>query len=441
MQFWNELEGKTTEDGLRLGRLVRSEGRTAWFEIEEQEVIDQPATLSLTESLTDADEVIERLEAAQRLEHPNLMTLHAIGRTRVDGTLFVYALMEHADQNLGDIVHGHAMDKEEVRDIAEALVSAISAIHQQGLVHGRVEPASILAVGEWIKLRSDCLQAPGGTRAGDVAGIGDTIFQCFTQRKAQAADDPQINRIPAPFGEIVRNSLNARWGLAQIAGVLRPQPAPNAPATPPPMPRPAAVPAAPPPAQAVPHPEVAAAAPIEPEGEDREAEEHRGESPARSSVIYAVIGVLLLIVLGWLVLRHKASPTATAPTAGSAAPAADSAPSAAPEPTSGPSMTPSTTPGAVAQPPAHPQEAHGARTIWRVVAYTYNRQDQAQHKADEINHDHPDLNAAAYQPQGDTEHHLVVFGGEMDRQGAQSMLEKAHSEGFGGDVYIQNFSN
>jgi len=75
MQFWNELEGRTIDGVYPLRRLVRSEGRHAWFETETGEPQGGPATISLTEAATDADEVLERLQAAQQLKHPNLVTI------------------------------------------------------------------------------------------------------------------------------------------------------------------------------------------------------------------------------------------------------------------------------------------------------------------------------------------------------------------------------
>ena len=223
MQFWNELEGRVF-DGYLLRRLMRSEGRTAWFETDAGD--GQRATISVTESLTDVDEVIERLEAAQRLQDPNLVVIFKVGRARFEKALFVYALMEYTEQNLYEVLEQQSLSKEDVQQVAEALVGALTTIHQHGLLHGHVEPASVLSVGETVKLRSDCLQTPGSTRAGDVAGIGATVFQAFTQRKAEKADDGQINRLPAPFAEIVRNSLSSRWSLAQVAAALRPPAAP-----------------------------------------------------------------------------------------------------------------------------------------------------------------------------------------------------------------------
>ena len=43
MQFWNELEGQTIDGVYPLRRLVRSEGRSAWFETETGEPHNLPA--------------------------------------------------------------------------------------------------------------------------------------------------------------------------------------------------------------------------------------------------------------------------------------------------------------------------------------------------------------------------------------------------------------
>src|SRR6202453_237957 len=229
MQFWNELEGQTIDRLYPLRRLVRSEGRSAWFETATGEELCTPATISLTEALTDADEVTSRLKAAQSLKHPNLVSITKVGQAKVDNTLIVYAVMEHIEQSLSDVLQSQTLTQEEGREVAEALVGSLTAIHQKGMSHGRVEAASVLATEETVKLRSDCLQSTPAGQAEDVAGIGTTPFHAFTQRKALTATDAQINRIPAPFAEIIRNSFARRWTLAQIANALKPgQPATQA---------------------------------------------------------------------------------------------------------------------------------------------------------------------------------------------------------------------
>ncbi len=148
--------------------------------------------------------------------------------------------MEQIEQSLSDVLQTQTLSPEEGRQVAEAMVGALTAIHQQGMSHGHVEAASILATGETVKLRSDCLQMSTAGQAQDVAGIGATLFHAFTQRKAPSATDAQINRIPAPFAEIVRNSFARRWTLAQIANALKPLPPVTEPIPPPARPEPIA---------------------------------------------------------------------------------------------------------------------------------------------------------------------------------------------------------
>lgn len=446
MQFWNELEGRIIDNLYPLRRLVRSEGRTAWFETETHDGTVEPATISLTESLTDADEVTSRLEAAQRLKDPNLIEIHRVGTAQLDQTLFVYAIMEPSDQNLSEVLRDQALPKDEARQVAEAMVGALTAIHKQGLTHGRVEPASILSVGEAVKLRSDCLQSPGATRSGDVAGIGDTLFQCFTQRKASAADDAQINRIPAPFAEIVRNALSARWSLAQITAALRPPSVPlgvsqTGPAT---MPVPTLTP----------KPAVAATERIPSAGQPAVTEsqipapsrlpqdDEAAPAPAKKKVFYAAVAIAFLATLAWIVFHPKAhTPAGSAPHAATSS-RATPAPVSAPKPSAAmPAMTKSPVSNPVSRPNTSQVSApaSGARSIWRVVAYTYRHQDQAQHKADEISHAHSDFQAAVFSPSGDLNHFLVVLGGAMNRKQAFEMLEKARHAGVASDAYVQNF--
>ena len=131
-------------------------------------------------------------------------------------------VMEHIEQSLSDVLQSQTLSPEEGREVAEALVGALTAIHQKGMSHGHVEAASVLATEETVKLRSDCLHRTAAGQAEDVAGIGTTLFHAFTQRKALTATDAQINRIPAPFAEIIRNSFARRWTLAQISNALKP---------------------------------------------------------------------------------------------------------------------------------------------------------------------------------------------------------------------------
>jgi eukaryotic-like serine/threonine-protein kinase len=474
MQFWNELEGQTIDRLYPLRRLVRSEGRSAWFETATGEELSTPATISLTEALTDADEVTARLKAAQNLKHPNLVSITKVGEVKLDNTLIVYAVMEHIEQSLSDVLQNQTLTPEEGREVAEALVGALTAIHQKGLSHGRVEAASVLATEETVKLRSDCLQTTAAGQAEDVAGIGTTLFHAFTQRKALTATDAQINRIPAPFAEIIRNSFARRWTLAQIANALKPgQPAaqavPPAPAsvrTPAPAPPPAAAPDPPPaPAPApipIPPSLKPSHEPIVVKVVERTAPKYRPAAPApevekplplapeedepvaarrKPFVLYGALAVVLLAIIGWLFWPHSApapttttSPeTASQPATPPPAPATPAPAPAAPAPRGASPIVRHPSPAAA---PATPK----ARTIWRVVVYTYRGQKMAQDRVALISGKYPDLNASVFSPPGKNDVYLVIVGGAMDRQQSFEMRAKALRDGMPGDTYARNFS-
>jgi eukaryotic-like serine/threonine-protein kinase len=480
MQFWNELEGQVIDGVYPLRRLVRSEGRSAWFETETSDPRPVPATISLTEALTDADEVVARLEAAQHLNHPNLVSITKVGQVRVDNTLVVYALMEPIEQSLSDVLQSQALTADEGREVAEALVGGLTAIHQNGMSHGRVEAASVLATQETVKLRSDCLHLSAAGQGDDVAGIGTTLFHAFTQRKGLTATDAQINRIPAPFAEIIRNSFARRWTLAQVSNALKPAlpvasvippppvptsvPAPPPRAATPPVPQPPPPPraaAAPPPPVARPEPPaprppvstppIAERLTTPPIPAARAALLEEDDEPVakrRPFALYGAIAVVVLAILGWLLMRPHSEPAPatapqTAPQPAAPPPAvAESAP--APKPTAAkPSAakTPATKPTAAKPSPLSPgTAATGAegRSIWRVVAYTYKGQTKADDMVSKINEKHSNLGAEVFSPRsGD---YLVTVGGPMDHDQATKMLDKARRAGLPEDSYVQNFS-
>jgi hypothetical protein len=469
MQFWNELEGQTIDGLYPLRRLVRSEGRSAWFETETGEH-STPATISLTEALTDADEVVARLEAAQQLKQPNLVTITKVGQVRVDNTLVVYALMEHIEQSLSDVLQSQALSPEEGREVAEALVGALTAIHQAGMSHGHVEAASVLATEETVKLRNDCLHRTTAGQADDIAGIGTTLFHAFTQRKALTATDAQINRIPAPFGEIIRNSFARRWNLAQISNALKPVlPVATAiPPVPPPAPSPAPTPA---PVAPRPQPEPSAAKvpvtpapiaerlttppipmakqmPLTAEDEDEPA----GKRPP--FVLYGVVAAVVLAILGWLFLRPNSAPAPPDAAPQTATQAAPTAPTPAPVPAPSPAAPVAQKPSAakpsaaVSTPKTRPAPAAATsaaapadgRSIWRVVAYTYRGQSKATDMVAKIGEKHSDLGAEVFNPPGRGGVYLVTVGGAMDHDQATKMLDKARRDGLPADSYVQNFS-
>jgi len=143
-----------------------------------------------------------------------------------------------------------------------------------------------------------------------------------------------------------------------------------------------------------------------------------------------VIGAALLIVLATVfalygLLHRTGKPEAAKQTASQPAPAK--------------SVTQSRP---VATPP--PVSTHGTNTVtvatpgWRVVAYTYNREAQAEQKAQTLRQQYPQLSPGVFAPHGRSPY-LVTLGSVMSRADAMALREKAVRAGLPRDTYAQNY--
>lgn len=427
MELWNNLEGSMIEGRYPLRKLVRSEGRCAWFETD---VEAKPAIISLTESLNDQDSLLARLHAASELRHPNVIAIEHTGVTAIQGEPLVYAVAEYTEENLADVLRGRALSTEEARPLLDGMLAGLSAIHGKKLIQGRMEASSVLAVGDTIKLRSDCIQRPASDAvfaplaAEDVRGVGSILFFALTQRRTNSASDPAIPRLASPFSQVVRRALSGQATVEEINALLQ---AEN---------RPAAIPAVP-------------AQPVKPAVRQPEpAVERRipaaGDLPARRNGYYVVAAlVVVLAIVGWLLhavfVHHVPADTpASAPVSNAAV--ATPAPSSVATATSPSTETPVPSPAPPqAAPASTPAPAAMPGQSWRVVAYTYNRQDQAQHKADIINKRYPNLQAVAFSPHGGSPWLVTLGGGPMDRTQAIHLRLKALKMGLARDTYARNY--
>jgi hypothetical protein len=443
--LWNDFESDVVEGRYPLGRLVRSEGRCGWFETQYDE---KPAIISLFESLNDEAVLLERLRAVEKVSDKNVVKIFEAGATRVRDTPLVYAVMEYAEENLEDVLRARALSAEETKDVAEGLLNALAAIHKERLVCGRLEAASVLAAGDTIKLRSDYLQlapkdAPFETYAAkDVRDLGSVLHQCLTQKplkRATDGNDPSLQLLPAPFVQIVRRTLSGQATLDEIAAILRPG------AVPAPVPaqaqtKPAAAPASVPASR--PAQDVAA---IKPPAPVAEMEPSREGPPRRTALI--VGGVVVLLLLAGLALRAMLHHSDSTQDAAAQNPVVVVSPE---------TTTPRKPPPVVPPPAAKPKASAAApvaapvRTTpdatspagtWRVVAFTYNYQNQAEHKAQTINERHPDLDASVFSPKGSGAPFLVALGPATDRASAIRLRDKAVEEGLPRDTYAQNYSH
>ncbi len=221
LMLWTDLEGREVMGRWRLRRLVRPEGRTAWFEATATD--GAPAMVSLTEALNDEEDLLARLRAAAEIRHPNVVEVREAHCTLMDDTPVVLAAMEITDENLGDVLRERALDATEALPLMDALLKGLAAIHARQLVHGRMEAASVLAMGDTVKLRSDCVQLAGAGSAAraaeDVRGVGRIVTQALTRRIPANENDPVLQLLPEPLGRSVRRALSGAATVEEVAAL------------------------------------------------------------------------------------------------------------------------------------------------------------------------------------------------------------------------------
>jgi len=436
MDLWNEYEGRTIDGRFPLERLLSPEGRSAFFSTSISS--GKRTVIRLIESHYDDDQILARWQAMTDLKQNYLLNLHKFGSTTMDDTSLVYAVLEPAEGSLSDILSVRPLTQPETRELAQSLIPALHALHSIGLVHEHVQPGNILAVGETIKLRSDCIrEAPEGPegdrlRARDVHDLTQVLLQALTRSTNPSA------QLPPPFQQIIQNGLTNRWGLAEIAHHLTqtvaPPQAPQSPTTPyrrppsepqPPLSTPAASP-------------LQADLPLSPASspisaphlsEPRLTEPDRTyipvqevSSPTRRPV--ATIAALVLIILCYL-LWHLTHHQTNATQATASAPTTQT-------------QVAAQAPVATVVKPTATVSAPNPNASWRVVAFTYNREPQAQAKASHLAREHRDLQFAVFTPNGHAPW-LVTVNGEMSREQALSLQNRLRGRGLPRDLYARNY--
>ncbi|WP_353066792.1 SPOR domain-containing protein [Tunturibacter psychrotolerans] len=436
MELWTEYEGRTIDGAFPLTKLIRPEGRSAFFSTSDG--VGGPTVIRLIESHFDDEEILVRWRGIQVLNHPNLVKLIQFGRVTLDETSLVYAVMEPVDANMGEIVAERRLTTEETKQIGTSLLMALEALHSNGFVHEHIEPANVLAVGEAIKLRSDCIrETPEGQegrdlKSRDVHDYSVVLLQALTQSKT-LEEAKRYMPLAAPFNEIVPKGMSGEWGLEEIHTALRPDTVQVGT-------RPVVTKAtdAGIVAQTVvelpSYPTERVRVPVEAES--------RGIEGRRLAI---GVGAMLLLAVVALFVHGRASKAGGAVQANAVVPAiATEGSEAAPAPAleapaeRGSVAAPASVAAPEASVPATPTTATNGAGQWRVVAFTYNREAQAQEKAASVAAKHPDLRPEVFTPNGRAPY-LVTVGGTMSRDEAFALLKKRHAEGLPGDSYAQNY--
>jgi len=246
---WKRWEGQEV-GGCYLRQFLGGSERSAVFLTEYAEGQSQPAVIKLvTPEPADAESQLERWYHAAKLSHPHLLRIFRSGRCQLGGEDVLFLLTEFAEENLAQILPQRQLTPDEVREMLGPTLEALTYLHEQGLAHGRLKPANIMAAGNQLKLSTDSVaptgdvnfaweehtaydppEAPVMSKAGDMWSLGITLSETLTQKlpawQPTGRGEPIVaGTIPAPFLDIVHNCLlrspQKRWTIAQVKARLQ----------------------------------------------------------------------------------------------------------------------------------------------------------------------------------------------------------------------------
>jgi TonB family protein len=252
-EVWKNWEGRIVDEKFPLRQWLGGSEHSAAFLTERTGTGPHKAVIKLilAENRND-DAQLSRWAAAAKLSHPHLIRLFEHGRYAIDGTPFLYVVMEFADENLAEILPLRALAPAEASEMLRPTTEALDYLHHSGYAHGRIRPSNIMAVDNQLRISADGLRkvgergnvrvpsaydAPeiatlGLTPAADIWSLGLALVAVITQNepKLTNGDRGQV-AVPAtiaqPFREIARQCLQVdpqrRCTAADILSQLQTQ--------------------------------------------------------------------------------------------------------------------------------------------------------------------------------------------------------------------------
>ncbi len=246
-EAWKQWEGQAVNAELRLGAYLGGSSRGAVFQLLSDDPNLQATAIKLiAQDSRGAENRFASWRFAASLSHPNLIRIFQSGRCQIGDARLLYVVMELADEDLSQIIPRRPLTEIEAREMLPPALDALAYLHANGLVHGGMKPANIMASGDQLKLSSDgirrvgdAIEDPGdydppesvSSTAGDVWSLGMTLVEVLTQRlpvwDRDAAVDPETPKsLRAPLYDIALSCLRRdparRWTMTQIVERLKP---------------------------------------------------------------------------------------------------------------------------------------------------------------------------------------------------------------------------
>jgi len=173
-----------------------------------------------------AESQLPRWRRTGRLAHPHLLGLLEWGGCQLEGLPYLYAVMEYADQTLAQLLQHRALTDDEAREMLLPTLDALAYLHARKLLQGQLKPANMLVVGDQLKLASDTIRRVSeGTISGntltvydppearhgststaaDIWALGVTLFEALTRRAPPGSGTHrQALTLPADFSPLFR---------------------------------------------------------------------------------------------------------------------------------------------------------------------------------------------------------------------------------------------
>lgn len=480
---WMSLEGKTLNDSYVLGQCLGADEHKVLFKA--QVIAGEPnaAVVRIYRATSDvADEQLALWESIQQLRHPNLMAILGAGRTQLGGQDLIYVAVEAADEKLDGILRERPLDTTEARELATSMCRGLQRLHEAGLVHGSISPQHVFGVADAIKLSTHGAHRAGpantsiageeskyvapesangnSTPEADIWCLGAALYEAMTQKACAADCHSEAMKLPSPFGTIVHRCLHsspdARCTLSDVLQLCERRPHAFA----------AAAGAGADVVAETGHKKGVASrdhdidesryfVPRSVPAAEQEVRQFARRAAATRKIqwrtwLFLAVALLVVVALIWMARPRKSAASATVPRIGKSTVSQLPATPAQKATTSTASpAAPSSAPNVASAPPGNAARERTALAgkqaqfvngpIWRVVTYTYDSSRDAENRASAINNRHPDLKAGVFAPNGDAGPYLVVIGGEMSRESAVTLREKALRLGLPHDSYVQNY--
>jgi len=250
--FWKESVGQVIANRFRLRHYLGGTDDSAVFLTQLAGPQSQKAAIKFITAGPTADLQLSLWHRSTELAHPNLIRILDVGRCRLENRDRLYVVMEHAEEDLSQILPQRPLTASEGREMLEPVLDVLVYLHSKGLVHSRIKPSNILATADQLKLSSDALFPIGESRkssrkfdahdapeivaspfsaAADVWSLGVTLVETLTQHAPvlQPGDQADLivpDTLPQPFLDIARHALRRdprrRWTVPEIAAHLNP---------------------------------------------------------------------------------------------------------------------------------------------------------------------------------------------------------------------------